>query len=38
MWLEVDGHRYQNGNTHTMIFGVQELVSLCQPLADLDAR
>lgn len=27
MWLEVDGHRYQDGNTRTMIFGVQELVS-----------
>eukprot|EP01035_Chromulina_nebulosa_P058949 gene58949-80736_t len=22
MWLEVDGHRYQNGSTKTMIFGV----------------
>jgi 2-keto-4-pentenoate hydratase/2-oxohepta-3-ene-1,7-dioic acid hydratase in catechol pathway len=22
MWLEVDGHRYQNGSTRTMIFGV----------------
>ncbi len=27
MWLEVDGYRYQNGNTQTMIFGVYELVS-----------
>ena len=27
MWLEVDGHRYQDGNTRTMIFGVYELVS-----------
>ena len=27
MWLEVDGHRYQDGNTATMIFGVQHLVS-----------
>ena len=27
LWLEVDGHRYQNGNTRTMIFGVPELVS-----------
>lgn len=26
MWLEVDGHRYQNGNTRTMIFGVAHLV------------
>src|SRR5215475_6757243 len=22
MWLEVDGHRYQNGSTRTMVFGV----------------
>jgi len=27
MWLEVDGHRYQDGNTSNMIFGVAELVS-----------
>ena len=27
MWLEVDGHRYQNGSTSTMIFGVAYLVS-----------
>ncbi|CTP85224.1 Ureidoglycolate lyase [Xanthomonas translucens pv. arrhenatheri LMG 727] len=27
MWLEVNGHRYQNGNTRTMVFGVAELVS-----------
>jgi 2-keto-4-pentenoate hydratase/2-oxohepta-3-ene-1,7-dioic acid hydratase in catechol pathway len=27
MWLEVDGHRYQNGSTHTMIFGVRHLVA-----------
>jgi 2-keto-4-pentenoate hydratase/2-oxohepta-3-ene-1,7-dioic acid hydratase in catechol pathway len=27
LWLEVDGHRYQNGNTRTMIFGVAYLVS-----------
>ncbi len=27
MWLEVNGHRYQNGNTRTMIFGVRHLVS-----------
>ncbi len=27
MWLEVDGHRYQNGNTDTMIFNVRQLVS-----------
>lgn len=27
MWLEVDGHRYQNGNTSTMIFDVPTIVS-----------
>jgi len=27
MWLDVDGHRYQNGSTRTMIFGVRQLVS-----------
>jgi 2-keto-4-pentenoate hydratase/2-oxohepta-3-ene-1,7-dioic acid hydratase in catechol pathway len=27
MWLEVNGHRYQNGSTRTMIFGVAKLVS-----------
>jgi len=27
MWLEVNGHRYQNGSTKTMIFGAAALVS-----------
>jgi len=27
MWLEVNGHRYQNGNTKTMIFSAAEIVS-----------
>ena len=27
LWLEVDGHRFQNGNTRTMVFGVARLVS-----------
>lgn len=27
LWLTVDGHRYQNGNTKTMVFGVAYLVS-----------
>ncbi|MGN6669521.1 MAG: ureidoglycolate lyase [Trinickia sp.] len=27
LWLEVDGHRYQNGNTRTMVFSVAELVA-----------
>ncbi|PWC37267.1 ureidoglycolate lyase [Azospirillum sp. TSO22-1] len=27
MWLEVDGKRYQNGSTRTMVYGVKHLVS-----------
>ncbi|MEP1695686.1 MAG: fumarylacetoacetate hydrolase family protein [Paracoccaceae bacterium] len=27
MWLEVDGHRYQDGSTKTMIFNVPHMVS-----------
>ena len=27
MWLEVDGHRYQDGSTKTMVYGVAHLVS-----------
>ena len=27
MWLEVNGRRFQNGSTRTMIFGVAQLVS-----------
>ena len=27
LWLEVDGHRYQDGSTATMVFGVAHLVS-----------
>lgn len=27
LWLEVDGHRYQEGSTSTMIFSVAQLVS-----------
>jgi len=26
MWLEVDGHRYQDGSTATMVFGVKHLI------------
>lgn len=26
MWLDVDGHRYQDGSTRTMVFGVAHLV------------
>ena len=27
LWLEVDGHRFQDGNTRTMVFQVAQLVS-----------
>ncbi|WP_179402748.1 ureidoglycolate lyase [Burkholderia guangdongensis] len=27
LWLEVDGHRYQSGNTRTMVFTVAQLVA-----------
>lgn len=27
MWLDVNGRRFQNGNTRTMVFGVAELVA-----------
>lgn len=27
LWLEVDGHRYQNGSTSTMIFKVPEIIA-----------
>jgi len=27
LWLDVNGHRWQNGNTRTMVFGVAALVS-----------
>ena len=27
LWLDVNGHRFQNGSTRTMVFGVDEIVS-----------
>ena len=27
LWLEIDGHRFQNGSTSTMVFNVAQLVS-----------
>lgn len=27
LWLEVDGKRFQNGNTSNMIFNVQQIIS-----------
>ncbi|MFN3991873.1 MAG: fumarylacetoacetate hydrolase family protein [Tabrizicola flagellatus] len=36
MWLEVDGHRYQNGSTATMIFGVAHIVSYLSQFMSLE--
>ncbi len=39
LWLEVDGHRYQNGNTRTMIFTVAQIIaylSRCMSLQPCD--
>ena len=35
MWLEVDGNRYQDGSTRTMVFGVAELVAYCSTFMTL---
>src|SRR5882724_2872442 len=35
MWLEVDGHRYQNGSTKTMVFGVKMLVAYLSKVMSL---
>ena len=37
MWLEVDGKRYQDGSTRTMIFGVAHLVSYISQFMSLQA-
>jgi 2,4-didehydro-3-deoxy-L-rhamnonate hydrolase len=37
MWLEVDGHRYQDGSTATMIFGVAHIVSYLSRFMSLEA-
>lgn len=35
MWLEVDGHLYQNGSTATMVYKVPHLVSYCSRFMSL---
>ena len=35
LWLEVDGNRYQDGSTSTMIFSVRTLVSYCSQFMTL---
>lgn len=37
MWLEVDGKRFQDGSTRTMIFGVAHLVSYISQFMSLQA-
>jgi 2-keto-4-pentenoate hydratase/2-oxohepta-3-ene-1,7-dioic acid hydratase in catechol pathway len=37
MWLEVDGHRYQMGNTRTMVFSVVQLVSYISQFMSLQS-
>lgn len=37
MWLEVDGKRYQNGNTNTMIFKIPYLISYLSRFMSLQA-
>jgi 2-keto-4-pentenoate hydratase/2-oxohepta-3-ene-1,7-dioic acid hydratase in catechol pathway len=37
LWLEVDGHRFQSGNTRTMIFGVFYLVSYISQFMSLQS-
>ncbi|MET0211155.1 MAG: fumarylacetoacetate hydrolase family protein, partial [Burkholderiaceae bacterium] len=36
LWLEVNGKRFQNGNTRTMVFGVAELVSYISEFMTLE--
>ncbi|MFN4057875.1 MAG: fumarylacetoacetate hydrolase family protein [Roseinatronobacter sp.] len=35
MWLEVDGHRYQDGSTATMVYKVPHLISYCSRFMSL---
>ncbi|MCS2159356.1 fumarylacetoacetate hydrolase family protein [Scandinavium sp. H11S7] len=37
LWLEVDGKRYQNGNTRTMIFQIPEIISYLSRFMSLQA-
>ncbi|EPC02741.1 ureidoglycolate lyase [Litchfieldella anticariensis FP35 = DSM 16096] len=35
IWLEVDGHRYQNGSTATMVYKVPHLIAYCSRFMSL---
>jgi len=37
LWLEVDGHRYQNGSTQTMVYGVAFLISYLSQFMSLQS-
>ena len=37
LWLSVDGKRYQNGNTSTMVYKVPHLISYCSQFMSLQA-
>ena len=37
LWLEVDGHRYQDGSTKTMVYGVRHLVSYLSKFMSLQS-
>lgn len=37
LWLEVDGQRFQNGNTRTMVFGVRQIVSYISQFMTLES-
>ncbi len=36
LWLDVDGRRFQNGSTNTMIFGVRQVVSYISQFMSLE--
>ncbi len=37
MWLDVDGHRYQNGSTATMVYKIPHLIAYCSRFMSLQA-
>jgi len=37
LWTEVNGHRYQDGNTNTMVYGVQFLISYLSKFMSLQS-
>lgn len=37
MWCEVDGHRYQNGSSSTMVYKVPHLIAYCSNFMSLQA-